>query len=169
MPCLILKKLFNFSKKWEWNTTFKNVKKNCGRSPGYTYSCVPKIFHSREYHGATIIAAASQIQERKSSAKSNTESYHPALRSFALTLHLYSAQAYRLVKHSLSSLERCGGGAHKTWFSSIFFNIKDLSATNFWIKSANFFVCLFNVYKEKMCVIKGVYRGGKGAVPLPRT
>ena len=60
-----------------------------------------------------LMASASQIQKRKSSAKSNTESYHPALRTFALTLHLYSAQAYRLVKHSLSSLERWGGGGSK--------------------------------------------------------
>ena len=56
-----------------------------------------------------LMASASQIQKRKSSAKSNTESYHPALRTFALTLHLYSAQAYRLVKHSLSSIKRRGG------------------------------------------------------------
>ena len=55
------------------------------------------------------MASASQIQKRKSSVKSNTESYHPALRTFALTLHLYSAQAYRLVKHSLSSIKRRGG------------------------------------------------------------
>ena len=61
-----------------------------------------------------LLASASQIQKRKSSAKSNAESYHPALRTFALTLHLYWAKAYRLVKHSLSSLERWGGGAHKT-------------------------------------------------------
>ena len=27
--------------------------KNCGRSPGYTYNFVSKIFHPREYHGAT--------------------------------------------------------------------------------------------------------------------
>ena len=60
-----------------------------------------------------LMASASQIlgeifqrigKKRKSSVKSNTESYHPALRTFALTLHLYSAQAYRLVKHILSSL-----------------------------------------------------------------
>ena len=106
-----------------------------------------------------LMASASQIQKRKSSVKSNTESYHPALRTFALTLHLYSAQAYRLVKHSLSSIKRRGEGglAHTTRLSSIFFNIKDLSATNFWIKSANFFfVCLLTVYKEKMFVIKGM-------------
>mgnify|MGYP006877616218 FL=1 len=57
-----------------------------------------------------LMASASQIQKRKSSVKSNTESYHPALRTFALTLHLYSAQAYRLVKHSLSSIKRRGEG-----------------------------------------------------------
>ena len=60
-----------------------------------------------------LMASASQIlveifqrigKKRKSSVNSNTESYHPALRTFALTLHLYLAQAYRLVKHILSSL-----------------------------------------------------------------
>ena len=82
-----------------------------------------------------LISSVSQIpseifqwigKKSKSSVKSNTELNHLALRTFALPLHLYSAQAYRLVRPSLSSLE--------TWFSSIFFNIKDLSATNFWIK-----------------------------------
>ena len=58
------------------------------------------------------MASASQIPGEifqrigKKNVKSNTESNHPALRTFALTLHLYSAHAYRLVKHSLSSLER---------------------------------------------------------------
>ena len=66
------------------------------------------IFHPREYHGATSGFCFSNSWRDffvKKSVKSNAESYHPALRTFALTLHLYSAQANRLVKHSLSSIK----------------------------------------------------------------
>ena len=106
-------------------TTFKNVKKKLEKTVKDlqdTLKTACQKYSIQESTMELLMASASQTpveifqkigKKRKSSVKSNTESYHPALRTFALTLHLYSAQAYSLVKHILSSLEG-GGRAHTT-------------------------------------------------------
>ena len=72
MPCLILKKLFNFSKivrKWEWNTerdvtTFKNVKKTWKKTVEDLQDALKTACQKYSIQESTmelLVASASQI------------------------------------------------------------------------------------------------------------
>ena len=75
-------------------TTFKNVKKNLKKDLQDTLKTTCQKYSNQESTMELLMATASQIpgeifqrigKKRKSSVNSNTESYHPALRTFALT------------------------------------------------------------------------------------